>query len=303
MVFLFSGVERRLVSPGSARAVKRMLLVLAFGLVLPSTARAQSLRGLVVERGTNRTIELATVLMTGEDGDTIASALSDENGFFILEASDGGRYTLVSEALGYQAIVVGRFDLDDDEDRVVEVTLDPRPVELQGLNVDAGEPQLRGLAATGFYDRLAQGEGHYLLPGQILSSRERWTAQLFWEMDAAIARVREGGRGPWDNRVEIKNVSGSSLYCTPRVFVDGTWVQDPARLVRQDPDDWFHGDRLSDVPNQALSDLVPKDNLLAVEVYLEGAVPDRFVRALETDEAGELLTCGVILFWTAAYAR
>jgi carboxypeptidase family protein len=265
-------------------------------------AGAQSVRGLVVERDTNRTIELASVLMTDEAGDTIASALSDENGFFILEADDGGRYTLIAEALGYRAIVVERFDLEDNEDRVVEVTLDPRPVELQGLNVEAGEPELRGLAATGFYDRLAGGEGHYLLPGHILNSRERWTAQLFWEMDAEIARVREAGRGPWDNRVEIKNVSGMSLYCTPRVFVDGIWVQDPARMVRTNPDDPFHGDRVSDVPNQALSDLVPKDDLLAVEVYLEGSIPDRFLRAMQLNEAGDPLVCGVVLFWTVAYA-
>lgn len=285
--------------------VRRLLigLVLAAGLGLPSTAGAQSLRGLVVERDTNRTIELATVLMTGEEGDTIASALSDENGFFMLEADDGGQYTLVAHALGYRAIVVGRFDLEDNEDRVVEVTLDLRPVELRGLNVDVGEPELRGLAATGFYDRLARGEGHYLLPGQILNSRERWTAQLFWEMDAQIARVREAGRGPWDNRVEVKNVSGRSLYCTPRIFVDGVWIQDPARMVRTDPDDPIHGDRLSDVPNHALSDLVPKDDLLAVEVYLERSIPDRFVRAMELDAAGDPLVCGVVLFWTAAYAR
>lgn len=281
--------------------MKRLILALTVGLTLPSATAAQSLRGLVVERDTNRTIELATVIMTDEDGDTIASVLSDENGFFILRANDDGRYTLVAEALGYRAVVVGRFDLEENDDRVVEVTLDPRPVELRGLNVDAGEPELRGLAATGFYDRLAQGEGHYLMPGQIINSRERWTAQLFWEMDAEIARVREGGRGPWDNRVEIKNVSGMSLYCTPRVFVDGIWVQDPARMVRTDPDEPFHGDRVADVPNQALSDLVPKDDLLAVEVYLEGRIPDRFVRAIELDEAGDPITCGVILFWTVAY--
>ena len=277
-------------------------LTLAAGLVLPSIVEAQSLRGLVVERDTNRTIELATVLMTGEKGDTIASALSDENGFFMLEADEGGRYTLIAEGLGYRAIVVGRFDLEDNEDRVVEVTLDLRPIGLQGLNVDAGEPELRGLAATGFYDRLAAGEGHYLLPGQILNSRERWTAQLFWEMDAAVARVRQAGRGPWDNRVEIKNVAGMSLYCTPRIFVDGIWIQEPARMVRVDPDESLHGDRVSDVPNQALSDLVPKDDLLAIEVYLEGSVPSRFARAMELDEAGDPLVCGVVLFWTAAYA-
>ncbi len=285
--------------------MRRLLACLALcaGLTLPSSAGAQSLRGVVVERDTNRSIELATLLMTGEEGDTIASALSDENGFFMLQADDGGRYTLVAEALGYRAIVVGDFELEDREDRVVEVTLDPRPVELQGLDVDAGEPALRGLVATGFYDRLAQGEGHYLMPGQILNSRERWTAQVFWEMDAEIARVREGGRGPWDNRVEIKNVSGQSLYCSPRIFVDGVWIRDPARMVRTDPDDPLHGDRVLDVPNQAISDLVPKDELLAVEVYLEGSIPDRFHRAMEVDEAGDLLTCGVVLFWTAAYAR
>lgn len=289
----------------AGHTVRRLpvVLMMAVGIVLPSLAEAQSLRGLVVERDINRVIELATVLMTDEDGDTIASALSDENGFFMLEANDGGRYTLVAHALGYRAVVVGLFDLEDDEDRVVEVTLDPQPVELRGLNVDAGEPELRGLAATGFYDRLAQGEGHYLLPGQILNSSERWTAQLFWEMDAAVARVRQAGRGPWDNRVEIKNVSGASLYCTPRIFVDGLWIQDPARMVRTDPDGSIHGDRVSDVPNSALSDLVPKDDLLAVEVYLEGSIPDRFVRAMELDQAGDPLVCGVVLFWTAAYAR
>ena len=269
---------RRVRSAGRATLVAAALMPCSFGAL-----DGQSVRGLVLERDSDQVVALATVLMISESGDTVSSALTDENGFFLVRTDDDGRYTLVADALGYGAVASGPYEIGDDEDRVVQITLPLRPVELSGLTVEADEPELRGLAATGFYDRLAAGQGHYMLPGQIAASREIWTPQLFWEMDAEVAVVRQGGNGPWANRVLIRDVSGPALYCAPRIFIDGVWIRELN-------------------PGESLSDAVPKDELLGVEVYLDRSVPRRFARAFELDASGYPNTCGVVLFWTTAWA-
>ena len=53
------------------------------------------------------------------------------------------------------------------------------------------------------------------------------------------------GFGPWDDRVVI--LSREKNWCTPRIVVDGVWIQM--------------------MPSETLSDLVPKDDLEAIEVY------------------------------------
>ena len=254
--------------------------LLALGLLTSTApAAAQSIRGLIVDRDTDVVIELATVIMVDESRDTIASTITDANGFFALTAGDGGTFTVVVEALGYRAVVEGPFDVQEGGAMVVQVVLEPRPVRLDGLLIETEretEPRLTKLVHTGFYDRLAEGTGEFVTPGEIERSTVRFTTQLFREMTLAkLVPNRDGASAPWNDRVLIRPIDplAEGPYCRPRVYVDDVFI------------DLFHMD-----PEPSLEDLVAKEDLEAIEVFRApfGAP----VRYQSTSP------CGVVLLWT-----
>ena len=261
--------SRRGAFPHTGVVVGTLLLA-----VLAHPLQGQTIRGLVLERATDRPIELGTVILVDQNRDTIASTLTDENGFFSLASRQGGTFRLVADALGYRPVVLGPYVVPDDGAMVVQVLMSPSPVRLDGLLVAtdrSNEPEVTTLVHTGFYDRLAEGKGEFLTPGEIARSTERWTVSLFWEMSYVVRAVHGGnGYGPWDDKVQIQDRYKD--WCTPRIVVDGVWIQM--------------------MPGENLSDIVPKDDLEAIEVY---QAPDGPARYLSTDQ------CGVILFWTVAY--
>lgn len=64
--------------------------------------QAQSLRGQVVEQGTNRPIEAAMISLIDEAGERVGSAWSDVSGRFFLRAPAPGTYTLRVGRIGYE---------------------------------------------------------------------------------------------------------------------------------------------------------------------------------------------------------
>ena len=79
-----------------------VFLTLALIADSPSTVGAQSVRGLLLERVTDRPIALGAVTMLDQRGDTVASGLSDERGFFSFSGSHSGTFFLIAQALGYR---------------------------------------------------------------------------------------------------------------------------------------------------------------------------------------------------------
>jgi len=66
--------------------------------------------------------------------------------------------------------------------QVIQFQLGLRPIPLEGVLVSAEqlkEPEVATLVSTGFYDRLAEGRGEFLTPGEIARSSVRHTPQLF----------------------------------------------------------------------------------------------------------------------------
>ncbi len=267
-------VARRHVGRTVARSLFGVFAGTVLFAVMAHPLQAQTIRGLMLERATDRPIELGTVILVDQHRDTVASTITDEDGFFSVAARGAGSFRLVAEALGYRPIVLGPYEVADNGAMVVQLLMSPRPVRLDGLLVAtdrSNEPEVTTLVHTGFYERLAEGRGEFMTPGEIARSTERWTVSLFWEMSYKVRAVPGGnGFGPWDDRVVI--LSREKNWCTPRIVVDGVWIEM--------------------MPGETLSDLVPKDDLEAIEVY---QAPDGPARYLSTDP------CGVILFWTVAY--
>ncbi len=267
---------------GAGLPFRRMGAVVALALagsgaaaVGPSGAEAQELRGILSDRATYQPINIGEVTVVDARLDTIAQAITDERGYFAFELPESGEYFVIAAALGYQAIRSESIWVGADEVRIVELGLATRPVPVDGLIVeaDAGEPQLTELRPTGFYERMAEGRGEYLTPGQITQSKAAYPQQLFWGMKTVRVHQRSPEYpGPWSDVLVIPNRAGAG-YCRPSIYVDGRWIR---------------SENMAE--GASLADVVHKEDILAVEVYQWPFGVPRLYTGQQS--------CGVILFWT-----
>lgn len=170
---------------------------------------AQTIRGLVLERVTDRPIDLVGVALVEVGGDTVATATSDSRGFFSVTADDPGHYRVVVEAFGYRLESAGPFELDLEELRVVQINLEPAPVEVQGIDVEAEETATPYLVRQGFTERRKMGFGHFVGPRELDDFRTiiRSTEDIFYRYPG----VGRGGA----------MIGSNGVPCGPAIFLDG----------------------------------------------------------------------------------
>lgn len=255
-----------------ALATGATLLALVVG---TSPLEGQEIRGILSEQGTYTPIDLGQVVLVDDALDTLAVTLTDESGFFRFELQSSGEYYVIASALGYQALRSESLWVGAGEVRIVEISMETRPVPVEGLLVeaDAQEPQVAELRGTGFYDRMAEGRGEFITPGQIAASTAAWPQQLFWGTEKVrVQQLSHERPGPWDDVLVIPN-RASRGYCRPSIYVDGVWVREENMA-----------------PGASLPDVVRKEEILAVEIYeWPFGVPRIYTGKQQ---------CGVILFWT-----
>ena len=260
-------------------------VTLAGGAVTP--AGGQTLRGLLLEESTEVPIALGRVVMVTLVGDSVNATLTDEQGFFSVDARGAGRYVLVVSALGYRTGRSERVELESDEVRITQMYLSPRPIPVAGVAVTtsvADDVEIPELAERGFYDRMQAGWGEFLTAEQVRTHGGAYTPQLFREMltvDLVLDRSR--GSGPWSDRVVMKRDSGSR-----RVSSDG---QLGAGMC--EPMIWIDEVLTPLMPGENLDDVAPKETIDGIEVHRAGfGAP---VRYFQNNSAPG---CGVILIWT-----
>lgn len=250
--------ERR---TGSFRWMEAMVTVLLLG--APSLADAQTIRGRLLEYGSDQPIDMGLVVMVSPAGDSVSASLSDDDGFFEVSAGEQGDYLLEAAAFGYRASRVGVFELGEGGEMSVEFRLWPTPLTLDGVVVESlvREPVL---VRNGFYRRMGRGVGTYFSPDDIESSN----AQRAIDMLQGLAGVRM--------RIDPVNgerlmVRGSQGYCVPTLLVDGVRVTWAGTAMR-------------------LDELIPLETVYAMELH-------RGVSGLPI-EFGSFESCGLIVFWT-----
>lgn len=260
------------------RHLPAAFVAFAVALTPVSSASAQTIQGLILESGTSRPINLGEVWMLRESGDTVAAALSDENGFFTLTAPRSGSYLVVARALGYLGRGVGPLELEDDGLMVVELLLELAPVPIEGVDVETTPLVITddALLANGFYQRMMEGRGQFLTPEDIERSRARYTPQLFRGLDHVRPQY---GAVPWRTWVQLWDPIGPGS-CGPRVFVDNVWVNKPKFELF--------------LPGWGLTDVVPRNTIRAVELYWGFQAPARYRKPSGFGRS----ECGVILIWT-----
>lgn len=248
------------------RWMEAVVAVLLMG--APSLADGQTIRGHLLEYGSDEPIDLGLVVMVSPAGDSVSAALSNGTGFFEVSAGEGGDYLLEASAFGYRPTRVGVFELGDGGEMSVEFRLWPTPLTLDGVVVESlvQEPVL---VRNGFYRRMGRGVGTFFSPEDIESSN----AQRAIDMLQGLAGVRM--------RIDPVNgerlmVRGSKGYCVPNLIVDGVRVTWAGTAMR-------------------LDELIPLETVYAMELH-------RGVSGLPI-EFGSFESCGLIVFWTKQDTR
>lgn len=256
-------------------------------LLVATPAGAQTLRGLVLEQVTEIPIALSRVVLVTLEGDSVDAALTDDQGFFSVDARDAGGFFLVASALGYRTARSERLALANEEVRVVQLLLSLRPVRVAGIDVTAPAPEIvevPELRDRGFYQRLRSGWGEFLTPEEIRAHTGVYTPELFRELRSVqLVPDRGRGAGPWNDRVVFKRDTGSRLV--------GAGGELGAGLC--EPAIWVDDVRTSLMPGESLDDLAPKELLEGIEVHRPGfGAPARYIGDDSLD------ACGAILLWT-----
>ncbi|MFC1661073.1 TonB-dependent receptor plug domain-containing protein [Gemmatimonadota bacterium] len=184
------------------------------------TAGAQTILGHLLDAQTDGPVMLRYVALLTEEGERVAWTLSDETGYFRLEAPGPGSFQIYGESLGYRSSVEGPFLLGEDQAVPAEFRIDPMPIVLDSILVVARSRRV-SLVLTGYYDREQQGLGHFIGPDKIL---ERFEARRLTDFLWGVPGVR---LMPRDNMAGSGYVpmmrSAATLrgYCLPDIYLDG----------------------------------------------------------------------------------
>ncbi|HUF77007.1 MAG TPA: carboxypeptidase regulatory-like domain-containing protein [Longimicrobiales bacterium] len=116
-------------------------VVAAVGMALVATVPdglgAQTVLGRVLERGGGGAVAGAMVRLLSGGSATGAAWLTGADGRFRLQAPAGGSYQIEVERIGFTTTLVGGATVAGDGIAVMDVVVEPQPVELQGLEVSA----------------------------------------------------------------------------------------------------------------------------------------------------------------------
>ena len=266
----------------------------------PQTAAAQRLQGRLLDLQSNQPISSGILTLITEDGERVATAVTDDGGSWLLDAPNPGVYFIEAKRLGYQPWIDGPLEIQTGDAPVFVYHLRPAAIPLDPLEISAAATE-RYLQLSGFYERQRSDFGHFMTPDDI----QRRQAARITDMLMSLPGVRliDAGGGAGGRHIQLR---GGSLrrdgICRPRVFVDGSLfmrgdsrplgVDDFGRpeqreALEQDSDfaRLFRGSSLDDIGHPS--------TIAAVEIYRSAVqVPVEFGgTSMQTQ-------CGVIVVWT-----
>ncbi len=239
-------------------------------------AGARTVRGQVLDSVAGTPVALARVTLFDEDEEQVALTISDTRGRFQLQAPEAGRFRLGVQAEFYEGRSHGPVTLTGEQGLALTGELNPLPVELRGLIVDAERRSPR-LAMEGVYDRMAHGFGAYFDRERLDARPGRPVVHLIAllpmvEFFPDTLGLGEGILFRQEQFLSLRNPKGLAPRCFPQVYLDGVLFapggEFPSRLDR-----------------------VFLDDMEAIEVYESRTyLPGRF--------DGVNAKCGTIVLWS-----
>ncbi len=206
-----------------ARAV--VLACLAFVLSVHPLG-AQALLGHVVDDATGAPVSWTEVLLLDESGDTVATAMADSAGWFVLRWRGGGSLHVRASRLGYRPVTVGPLRVGPFQSLTLEVRLGVAALPLDPIRVIA-EPRDRALERTGFYRRRRFATGRFITPLDIEARQPVFVEDLFRGIPGVSVMP-----SPTFGGARILMRGG---HCAPAVYVQGMQELDRGVLPVLDP--------------------------------------------------------------------
>jgi hypothetical protein len=169
--------------------------------------------------------------------------------------------------LGYRGGLQPRFVLAAGDELIMDVYLDPDPIELEPI-VARAERIRRELERQGFFRRRELRNGFFLTPAQLRTRPPVTEAELLGR--SPFVEVHRGWNG---SRISMRS---AGRECEPKLFVDNIEIR--PNSSRQD--------------HVTVEDHVNFADIIALEVYRGYAeIPHELSTGWEN-------TCGLIMVWT-----
>lgn len=272
--------------------VTRLMLGAVLLLALSMSARAghaQTIQGVVRQDPSGDPLQGAAVRLLDAYDAVLDEVLSDDDGRFAIRLSSPGSYRLEVTLIGFGPGRSALFTVGPDDEPSVEIFLTVEPVRLDSLVVQ-GEPRNPRLEMVGFYNRLADDVGHFILREEIERRSPRQVTDLFYGYPGARVTTVNSLMGEYD----IVMRAGATMFlgkvCYPTVVLDGVVVRGGGAASLSDLRQSWRGQR-DVVELGRWNDLVEPANIEAIEVYPSAA-------GIPVQYAGSRSPCGAILIWT-----
>ena len=107
------------------RYLKGLGILAIFSLSLADAAGAQTIRGILMETGTERRIQLGEMILVGQGGDTIDVTYTNDAGGFELTSPEPGDFLVLADALGMHLDAFQRLSVDPCSMSIVRYTKTP----------------------------------------------------------------------------------------------------------------------------------------------------------------------------------
>jgi hypothetical protein len=187
---------------------------LALALALGPGAAAQTIRGTLRDRDTDRPIQFGRVMLLTESGDSVAATLTNADGRFSVSAREPGGFYLKASALAYRETTAGIFDLDRGGEMTLEFRIYSVPINLGEILVNApGGVRPGALIENGFYQRMQSGLGRFFTPAELQKTMALKATDVFFNIPR-VSVVPDG----LGYRVKMLAPLGD---CDPTLWVDG----------------------------------------------------------------------------------
>ncbi|HEU0052716.1 MAG TPA: carboxypeptidase regulatory-like domain-containing protein [Longimicrobium sp.] len=248
-------------------------------------ARAQSIRGRVLDGATGQPVAEATVTALDSVGRRAGRARSSADGSFALELRRAGNHRLSAERIGYRTATSGLVDVGVRETVEVELRIVTSELALEPLTVRgrAEPPRRPRLESTGFYDREREGFGHFVRREDIEKVPTQRMTDLLRRVPGVQLRAMQNGK--YEIVMRGGGMTSTSGTCEPKVIVDGVAVSQGRRSASGS----FRGG--GGTVELDLNDVVKPEAVEAVEIYRSPAETPMMY-------GGANSMCGVIVIWT-----
>jgi hypothetical protein len=244
--------------------------------LVAATARAQEIRGTVVDDVSGDAVPGAAVLLTDLRGSVLGVARSADGGGFLLRSAAGDTVRVRVERSGYESTETRPWLLKEGSVLEMEVRLRPAPVMLDALTV-TGAWRSRNRAE---YERRRRSEvwGRFVGPDRLASLR---LARASGRLSALIPGLRATADG-------VVTIRKRGVDCLPRIYIDGTRFPGDVSL-----DAMVQGGAIRAVEYYADATLAPGELSIGQDVVTRDprtGLPGRM--------GGMTPPCAILVIWT-----